>query len=222
MSPDHSDDYKIVDATIRRRRTSKVLGDPSAPQTIDSDFHHVVNEMMAVAGHAPFHYPAHSSHLDGPLKSPVPWRFYAFDNATCHQLLAYLERPDARPAGKIARLLAAAGAMVIVSWLPDPDEGPAIAMTQRNVEHVAAASCTAQNLLLAATARHIECYWSSGGILRTDEARAVCGIPEQEAFLGAIFLFPVIPHGAEVLSGSLRDKRGEPSDWATAVALAID
>ncbi len=43
---------------------------------------------------------------------------------------------------------------------------PGFAVTLTNVEHIAAAYAAIQNLLLAATARGIRNYWSSGGVLR--------------------------------------------------------
>ncbi len=206
----------IVDTVIRQRQTSKVLGDVSQPVVVDSDFQHVVNQIVEVAGHAPFHYSAHNIHLNGHKQSLVPWRFYVLHNDVCRQLLVALKD---KPAGKILPMLAAAGTLIMVTWLPDPDENDAGGLSPRNIEHIAAASCATQNLLLAATARKIENYWSSGGILRTAEVYEICGIPAQEAFLGAIFLYPAVPAGADVRRGKMRDKRGEVGDWVTAVSL---
>jgi nitroreductase len=67
---------------------------------------------------------------------------------------------------KIPKLLAVAGAAILVTWLPDPPtSGEVLELTDNNMEHVAATAAAVQNVLLAAEARGMFSYWSSGGIL---------------------------------------------------------
>jgi len=207
-----------VEAIIRLRRTSKVLGDVTKRTVFPTDFDKRVMALIETAGHAPFHFPAHNSHRQNGQNSVVPWRFYVCDSQACNLLIDILNQFDAQQTVKLRRMLAAAGSMVIVTWLPDPSKDNSVALTQRNVEHIAAASCATQNLLLAATAQNIANYWSSGGVLRSEEVYTACGIPTNQAFLGAIFLFPVIEEIYDVLPGALRDKQGEISDWMSIVS----
>lgn len=154
------------------------------------------------------------------MDSPVPWRFYPLNQRNClrlgHKLLAEPEL-DLEPESTIIRLLGACGAMVMVTWLPEPDDSMRAQDAARRVhldeEHLAAASAATQNLLLAAKARGMDSYWSSGGALRDWECFDMCDIPPQQKLLGAIFLFPELPKHIKVRKGGLRDKRGQPEQW---------
>jgi nitroreductase len=208
-----ADKAAVVDGVIRERRTVKVLADEAFPAT---DLRATVEELVATAGWAPFHRVAARVHTEsGGLSSIVPWRFHLLDAPACRavrdELLARGDR------SKIPRMLAAASAMVLATWLPNPPKGPVAGLfeaTEENMEHVAAAGAAVQNLLLAATARGIPNYWSSGGPLRGEDAFRWMGIPAGEIPLGAIFLFPAETGDAEVNPGSHRDRRGAPSDWS--------
>jgi nitroreductase len=220
-----------VDEVIRERKTAKVLRDPAdcppgtAEDWLPPDFVEQVRQAVAVAGWAPFHKAVHrETHLTGALASPVPWRFYILERASCCALVAHIRaRAAAQPeskwskawGSKIPRLLAATGALVLITWLPDPPaEGQAPALTDNNMEHIAAAAAATQNLLLAAEARGLHTYWSSGGILGDAEAFALVGIPAPQKLLSAIFLAPPgAPHDA-IEPGALRDKRGDPAQWS--------
>ena len=174
--------------------------------------------MLADAAWAPFHYPSDKSHR-GVLESPVPWRFYKVDSAGCRKLMQALSAPDSG-AGKITAMLAAADALIQVTWLPDSSAdptlatGPAFEGTQRNMEHIAAASAAVQSLLLLATGHGFKTYWSSGGVLRNQDVFNKLGIPLREKLLGSVFLFPQDVGNAEIKPGSWRDKRGVVSDWS--------
>ena len=207
-----------VDGVIRARRTTKVLADAPLP---NEGARETVEALVATAGWAPFHRVAARVHTEsGGLTSIVPWRFHLLDAPACRALRqALLERGDK---SKIPRMLAAAMAMVSATWLPNPPKGPVTGLfeaTEENMEHVAAAGAAVQNLLLAATARGIPNYWSSGGPLRGAEAFGWMGIPAGEILLGALFLFPSETGDAEVNPGSHRDRRGAPTDWARWVEL---
>lgn len=212
-----ADPATSVDRVIRERRTTKVLADQPLPVM---DARETVEELVAGAGWAPFHRVAARVHQEGSLTSIVPWRFYLVDAAGCRALReVLLERGDK---SKIPRMLAAAAALVQATWLPNPPKGPVMGRfeaTEENMEHVAAAGAGVQNLLLAATARGISSYWSSGGPLRTPEAFAWMGIPAGEILLGSIFLFPTDVQGAEVVAGTHRETRGAAGAWSRWVDL---
>ena len=211
-SPSRSPMPSSVDQTIRSRHTAKVLATAALPPR---DRRALVDELLATAGWAPFHRPAADAHR-GALASPVPWRFYALDAAACRDLREALG--DA--GGKVAGLLATADALVQATWLPDPpsETAPAGALfepTLANMEHIAAAAAAVQNLLLAATARGVPTFWSSGGgVLRSADVFVRLGIPAGEILLGSIFLFPgETPDDARVRS-KLRETRGAPAGWS--------
>ncbi len=84
------------------------------------------------------------------------------------------------------------------------------------MEHIAAASAAIQNLLLAATARGISNYWSSGGVLRSAQVFQQLGIPRQQILLGAIFLFP-----SEIGDAELSDQQTARASWLARVVVAL-
>lgn len=217
---------RAVDQVIQARKSVKVVGDVDAIPEIPESFFSEVQEAMKVAGWAPFHFTAHESHLDREMNSPVPWRFYALDQKNCLRLIdSLIEHPELGLNKNVAilRMIAAYGALVLVTWLPEPenctsDEG----MTRcamKNEEHIAATAAATQNLLLAATARNIDSYWSSGGVLKEKECFEICKIPDQERLLGAVFLAPEMPDRKGVRPGKWRDKRGTPDQWMTSVVI---
>ena len=242
-----------TDVVIRGRRTAKLLADPVganfAPLS-DAD-RGTLDGMIELAGHAPFHRRADESHRGGTLDSIVPWRFHVLERDACGRLVEELRARAAADGAdprwnraansKIPALLAAAGALVQVTWLPNPARGNAAGadaagadaagagaaganatsgdLLDDDVEHVAAASAAVQNLLLAAEANGWYGYWSSGGILRGPELFERLGIAPEERPLGSIFLTP--PDGAfdRNVPGGLRESRGKPSSWSRRVTL---
>lgn len=215
-----------VDQVIQARKSVKVVGDVDKIPEIPEGFFAEVKKAMEVSGWAPFHYTAHDSHLDREMNSPVPWRFYALDQKNCLSLIdALIAHPDLNldKNAAILRMVAAYGALVLVTWLPDPGNSASAAEAERralkNEEHVAATAAATQNLLLAATARNIDSYWSSGGVLREQTCFEICKIPAQERLLGAVFLAPEMPDREGVRPGKLRDKRGRPDQWMTSVII---
>jgi len=215
-----------VDQVIQSRKSVKVIGDVDNIPQISENFFGEVREAMRVAGWAPFHFTAHDSHLDRELNSPVPWRFYALDQQNCLRLIdSLIAHPQLGldKSAAILRMIAAYGALVLVTWLPEPENSSSEVEAERralkNEEHVAATAAAIQNLLLAATARNIDSYWSSGGALREKACFEVCKIPEQERLLGAIFLAPEMPGREGVRPGKLREKRGTPEQWMTSVVI---
>ena len=251
-------DPTAVERAMRDRRTIKVFREESDPEppALPAGFRAGLDAIIEAAAWAPFHRAAHAGHRrhgDG-LDSIVPWRFYVLERESCHSLVRAIEQGADQhqseiwrnaPRSKIPSMLRAAGALILVTWLPDPapvDEGlesgsedrSAQAKDQatgdqqaaserlaehrlRNEEHLAAAAAATQNLLVAATAREMANYWSSGGVLRTVEARALAGIPAEQPLLGAIFLFPEPQEDDTFVTGKLRDLRGPIGSWCRRV-----
>ena len=207
-----------VDTVIKKRRTFKVMGDFNAPTPIPKGFAQRIEQAMKVAGEAPYHYPANAIHLNSAMDSPVPWRFYALQQNDCLNLAEHLIANgdvSSEQAG-IIRMLSAAGTLVLTTWLPEPSTLPEIITEHKNTEHIAAASAAIQNLLLAATARNVQTYWSSGGALGGKTCYDLCGIAPREKLLGAIFMFPqAAVRSSKAKPGSLHDKRGDPDQWRT-------
>lgn len=221
-----------VAQTITARRTTKHFVDPAARHEklvrLSDDDRAALNHMLAAAGQAPFHKPAdESTHRQGPLTSVVPWRFHVLEPKSCIALVDWLEQQaatDTLPwtrawSSKIPALLSAAGAAIIVTWLPNPgsDDNPEFA--HANIEHVAAAGAAVQNLLLLAEAQAWDSYWSSGGALREPETFKLLGISASERLLGAIMLNPRTRDTDKSLPGGLYDQRGDVTQWARHVQL---
>lgn len=207
-------------AVIQSRRTDKVLASPDSPLPTNGNHRESVDALLAGAGQAPYHFPNDPSYRTT-MNSPVPWRFYKVDSPGCRKLMAQLATPDAGAGpNKIASMLAAADALIQVTWQPEksdqpPAQGQEFVASQRNMEHIAASAAAVQSLLLMATDHGYRTYWSSGGLLRNKEMFAQLGIDEREVLLGAIFLFPQDVGEAQVKAGAWRDKRGSPNDWST-------
>ena len=239
------------DEILSNRRTAKVLRqvDKNVPlaEDVASELRTAVEEMLAGAAWAPFHYPAPASQQGAVGQSSVvPWRCYVLEKPACDQLIERLRQQalatdadikwtDAWKS-KLPLLLAGTGVLVQVTWLPDPATDAATEtslqklaqklaqelapeLSKRNVEHIAAAACAVQNLMLAGEARGYHTYWSSGGILRDPEVFRWLSIPAQQQLLGAIFIAPPAQPHTEVRPGALREKRGEVADWSTWVRL---
>lgn len=209
---------KSTDEAIYERMTTKILASEDLPM---SDLSGQIGDLLNLAGQAPFHRACDESHRLGQLSAIEPWRFHVLKSADCRRLGKVIPKENA---GKIPSMLSAADALLMATWLPNPSaEPPANGQlfdpTLGNMEHIAAASAAIQNLLLAATARGISNYWSSGGILRTPATFELLGIPQAEILLGAIFLFPDEIGSAERVGSKLRDKRCPASTWSRTVSI---
>ena len=215
------EDSQGVENAISSRKTVKLLSDTPGDSNLGSA---VIDSLLSTASWAPFHRPAAKVHQENSkLTSKVPWRFYVLDGPTCRALREQLIQAGDKT--KIPKMLATAATLVQVTWLPNPktnNEAIHYDPTLENMEHIAAASAAVQNLLIAATARGIETYWSSGGGLRRPENLTRLGIPNTEILLGSIFLFTEAPEGSTATPGKLRDERGDVSSWARWVELATE
>jgi nitroreductase len=202
-----------VDDVIRTRKTEKVLATHDLPTR---DIRASIDEILGLAGLAPFHRACEESHKTVGMAGIEPWRFHVLDSAACRHLHPRLPKENA---GKIPAMLAAADALIMATWLPNSGQAtpmgdePGFALTLANVEHIAAASAAIQNLLLAATARSISNYWSSGGVLRLPEVFELLDIPTNQILLGAIFLFPSEIGDSELAVSKLRPLRTPREQW---------
>lgn len=215
-----------LDDAIRRRHTEKVLALRDLPVV---DCRQSVDELLELAGLAPFHRACDDAHRQSSeLAGIEPWRFYALDAAACRRLRSQI---PLEKAGKIPSMLAAADALIMATWLPSGTsstvsgampaggEEPNFPVTLTNMEHIAATAAAIQNLLLAATARGIANYWSSGGVLRSPAVFSLLGIPLEQILLGAVFLFPAQTSEAERVTSKLRDRRTAPPQWSRWVSF---
>ncbi|MDE0149928.1 MAG: nitroreductase family protein [Rhodospirillaceae bacterium] len=207
--------YPVADI-LTTRKTTKVMFDPERPAAPETD-RETIESLIALAGWAPFHKPAHRVHWRG-TRTIEPWRFHLADAGTCRRLIGFVQ-DNAEKAGRVPQMLAAAEALILATWLPNPPEngddglnGGLFEPTMANMEHIAAASAAVQSFLLAATERGLTTYWSSGGYLRDTATFDLLGIPAQQILLGAVFVFP--NDGGERIPGGMRDKRSERAAWS--------
>tara|TARA_B100001123_G_scaffold282962_1_gene315250 strand:+ start:2449 stop:3102 length:654 start_codon:yes stop_codon:yes gene_type:complete len=209
----NSADFDAVTKAIRERRTLKVLSDDPLPSSLDKE---TVEDLLDSASWAPFHKAASREHRDNrSLNSMVPWRCYVLDSICCRELRQVLiEDGDTT---KIPMMLASASTLLQFTWLPNPGAGEdqLFDPTVENMEHIAAGSAAIQNLLIAATARGIRTYWSSGGGLRKLQNLRRLRIPDAEIVLGSVFLFPPETNNCKTAHGKLRDQRGAIDTWAS-------
>lgn len=208
-----------IEEAIRTRKTLKVRANPESPLPVTKgeEFRSTIEELIELAGKAPFHYESSEKLRSKILKGVEPWRFHTIDGENCRQLLQALkdEKPVKSSEG-IKQMLAAADALILGTWIPEHSRKPGRRYhpNVKNMEHIAATGAAIQNLLLAATERGINAYWSSGGCLRKPKVLDFLNIPKHEILLGAIFLFPEeFPDSVQTKTGKNTDKRGEVDDF---------
>jgi nitroreductase len=208
-----------TEEAIQNRRTFKLRADPFNPlPAANNDVVKTkVEELVELAGKAPFHYESPENRRTDLLSGAEPWRFHTLDCQSCRKLLESLNRavPLKAPEG-IRQMLAAADALILTTWLPEPsrNKNRTFHPNLKNMEHIAAAGAAIQNLLLAATSKGVNAYWSSGGILRKPKALNYLGISSEEILIGAVFLFPdKFPDSVETKPGKNADKRGTIKDY---------
>lgn len=204
-----------VHAAVRQRQTCKLLGNPEKPWSPPAEalarLEAILEPCLADACWAPFHY---DRQIDGRAE---PFRFHVLPAAVCREIAARFSDwyPEARSNNKLPAMLAVCGALVIVTWLPDPALNPdAEKSVQVNEEHLAAAAAATQNLLLMLTAHGIGTYWSSGGQFREPEMFARLGIAPVERLLAAVFVeCPGVPdQNVNRITGKHRDRRSAADD----------
>lgn len=216
-----------IDKAIKNRKTEKILANEAWEIPVNNDdFKNTITDLLELAACAPYHYACNNIHSKKILNSYLPWRCYVLNTENCRALLNYININNIK-AGKISNMLAAADSLMITTWLPEPDnffeKNSKIIYSGnlKNMEHIAAASAAIQNILIGATARSIPNYWSSGGILRSDQIFNLFKIPLNEILLGALFLFPKNSSERDVTikPGVLRNKGKEINTWSKFVSL---
>ena len=135
---------------------------------------------------------------------------------------------DRNDPSKIPDMLAAASALIQVTWCPNPPPsgmelptGCLFHACDINMEHIAATAASIQNLLLHATRQGLPSYWSSGGPLRSQAVFNLLGIATDEILLGAVFLFHADSEQEEqvqIIPGKMREKRSVNHSWCRVVA----
>ncbi|MGY5354343.1 nitroreductase family protein [Wenyingzhuangia sp. IMCC45467] len=205
---------------ISKRRTLKVLSNESLPINNNEITITELQEIITYAGKAPFHYPANKEVLEhSKLKSIAPWRFYILNTETCRDLAKYYTNNNI-DGGKIIQMLYSTSALIMATWIPEPDENNNIEFNQKNIEHVAATSAAIQNILLIATEKDYETYWSSGGSLRNDALKTVLNIPLNEQLLASIFIFNKDNiKKTKQITGAWRDQQGDIKDFSSFVTI---
>ncbi|MEX0720533.1 MAG: nitroreductase family protein [Balneolaceae bacterium] len=206
--------------TIRSRQTIKLKADENDPLPVNTSaaFRKEVEELIELAGKAPFHYTCDEFYqTENKLAGKEPWRFHALDSSSCRELLGVLKTGTAVKSSEgIRQMLAAADALILATWLPERSSSQSRKFypNVKNMEHIAATGAAIQNLLLAATERGITNYWSSGGIIRRAQVLEMLGIPAHEILLGAVFLFPD-PDSvkADKIHGKNREFRSSKDKW---------
>jgi len=221
-------------SAISKRATAKVLApEPWEATLSEAEQADLIQTLLTAASYAPYHYTTSERYKDEStgLISELPYRCYTLDARNARGLADWLQQEDVA-AGKVINMLWAAEAVIAISWLPDvfgkqpKDDERAFEPVPfvgnlRNMEHVAAASAAAQNVLLTATELGYLNYWSSGGMLRQKVVRDKIGIPMREVMLGFLFVFPADSEkrGAEVKPGKNREKGKALKTWSKAVRL---
>lgn len=207
-----------VDSVIRQRCTEKVLADapiwPDAErraQVLAAD--EQVEQAIAVAGWAPFHY---DRRVDGVAE---PWRMYTLFHESCRALGRDFETisTNLKPGNKVPKMLNACGALVLVNWIPEESVEDNSKLAAVNHEHLAATAAAVQNMLLALETRGLGTYWSSGGALGSPEIFQRLGISTLETLLAAVFVdYPVLSQQANVerITGKNREKRSPAIRWS--------
>lgn len=208
-----------TEEAIRARKTLKLRAQPESPLPVTKgeEFRKIIEELIDLAAKAPFHHESPETQRSEALKGSEPWRFNAIDGVGCRSLLeALIDEKPVKSTDGIKQMLAAADALILGTWIPEKSRNKSRKYhpNVKNMEHIAATGAAIQNLLLAATDRGINAYWSSGGCLRKPKVLKYLGIPKHEILLGAIFLFPgEFPESVQTKTGKNTNKRGELSDY---------
>jgi len=223
-SPQHSlsPAYDAVCSAVRNRRTCKILAPVERPVTIPEEiavyWNEVVQQSIAAAGLAPFHYQRNFQGI------AEPWRSCLLDWSSCRKLATKMpEWFTLKPTNKIPSMLSACGSLILVTWIPQfrnahSEEETLTKEKQVEIddEHLAASAAFVQNILLLLTAAGLETYWSSGGELGNAKVFQALGMDQQEKLLAAIFIgYPIEePPETQRIEGKNHSLRSEVSRWA--------
>lgn len=213
----------IIDDIIKKRKTQKILAESSWKSDVShKELKALIDELLDLAAHAPYHYRAHEDHIQKELSSCLPYRVYILNTEKCRETVQFMEDSDIK-SGKIKNLLLSSNALLVFTWLPETHSENTDGARHinfegnlKNMEHIAATSAAIQNVLLGATAREIPNYWSSGGPLRTDALKNYLGIPLDEIVLGTIFIYPkdAEKRDARIIPGAMRNEGKAINTWS--------
>ena len=161
-----------TEEAIRSRRTVKAFD----PQPIDRV---TLEELLELARWAPNH------------NLTNPWRFRVVGPRALERLqraageLAVQKAPPGADPDELARVAAAklerAPTLIVCSVKRSPDP-------VQDEEDLHAAGVAAYIVLLAAHARGLAGYWRTPGVLRTEAGCAAVGLPDDEHFVGLLYL----------------------------------
>jgi nitroreductase len=166
--------YQPIDEVIRQRRNHKVFnGHPMSHETI--------TELLSLAIMAPMH------------RLTNPWRFRVLDKAALERLCTWWSDPTALREGAVDPDLAESkaniyrhkmfpmvGAAVIVTAQKDPNP-------QIQTENRDAVAAAVQNILLAAEARNLGVFWSTGPHWQSTTTQDWLGIDgDRESLVAAL------------------------------------
>ena len=224
MPADRPTDADLITATIKQRKTFKVLASSSPEealaQSLADDQRLAADSRVATAirdaGWAPFHY---DRAADGMAE---PWRVEFLTQSKCREVADNFFQwfDDVKPSNKLPSMLNACGSLVLVSWLPqfagqEPEVGSLTEKQQQvDEEHLAATAAYVQNLILILTAHGFGTYWSSGGQFRSAVMRRKLGIDHDGRLLAAVFVdYQVDCESVERLPGKLRERRSVGQQW---------
>lgn len=165
-----------VDEVIRRRRSRKVLdGSPVSKEAIA--------ELLELAILAPMH------------RLTNPWRFRILDKQALERLCQWWSDPTELRAGSDDPGAAAAAAKVFQSRFVHTIGAVIVVTAQRdadpliNAENRDAVAAATQNILLAAEARHLGVFWSTGPHWRSSTTQDWLGIDrDREALVAVLWL----------------------------------
>jgi hypothetical protein len=222
--------YEQIATVIRQRRTWKLIAHGAevreAGASPDANLCAGVWRAINDAGWAPFHYPRGCNAI------AEPWRVHILWSDTCQEIARQLPGwfSDINAQNKLAGLLVACDALVLVNWIPQlevadrVDQSSKAKLMQVNEEHLAATAAFVQNLLILLTAQNLKSYWSSGGFFREPTMFEKLGIEKHQKLLAAVF---VNQHGKltnasefQIVPGKLRPHRSAATAWTRETKLA--
>lgn len=158
--------YEPLKQTILNRRTVKEFNGAKISDT-------ALRDLLELAIWAPNH------HLT------EPWTFRVLTSTGLSQWKAFLEKnlPQDQLAltAKVLQKIASVSAIIHVT--SKKNESSSI-----DLENYAATCCAIQNILLGATSKNIQSYWSTSKIFADPATFAFLQIPDSEKFCGAIWL----------------------------------
>jgi nitroreductase len=170
----------IFDAIYQRHMIGKVKAEPVARD--------VIEKLLSAAAQAPSHHRVR------------PWRFYVLQGKARERLGEVMvqskkrETPDALQAVlDVERAKPLRAPLVIAVGVDAPQESKVI-----EIENVCAAAAAVENLLLAAQALGLGCFWRTGPAAYDPAVKAFLGLAPEQHLIGFVYLgYPEAEHLAQ-------------------------